>query len=64
MRVTGIEAPHRLLPECPKTPLATISAGYSIAQPTAANPYDIDIFDPVYGQPKPVALLNQDLSSS
>lgn len=29
--------------------------------PTAANPYDIDIFDPVYGQPKPVASLNQDL---
>lgn len=29
--------------------------------PTAANPYDIDIFDPVYGQPKPVAPLNQDL---
>lgn len=33
-------------------------------RPTAANPYDIDIFDPVYGQPKLVALLNQDLSSS
>lgn len=29
--------------------------------PSAANPYDIDIFDPVYGQSKPVALLNQDL---
>lgn len=29
--------------------------------PTAANPYDIDIFAPVYGQPKPVAPLNQDL---
>jgi iron complex outermembrane receptor protein len=29
--------------------------------PTAANPYDIDIFNPVYGQPKPVAALNQDL---
>jgi iron complex outermembrane receptor protein len=29
--------------------------------PSAANPYDIDIFDPVYGQPKPVAMLNQDL---
>lgn len=29
--------------------------------PTAANPYDIDIFAPVYGQPKPVATLNQDL---
>ncbi|WP_336941033.1 TonB-dependent siderophore receptor [Sphingopyxis sp. CCNWLW253] len=29
--------------------------------PTAANPYDIDIFNPVYGQPKPVATLNQDL---
>lgn len=29
--------------------------------PTPANPYDIDIFDPVYGQPKPVATLNQDL---
>jgi iron complex outermembrane receptor protein len=29
--------------------------------PTAANPYDIDIFNPVYGQRKPVATLNQDL---
>lgn len=29
--------------------------------PSAANPYDIDIFKPVYGQPKPVAPLNQDL---
>ncbi len=29
--------------------------------PTAANPYDIDIFNPVYGQPKPVATLNQNL---
>lgn len=29
--------------------------------PTAANPYGIDIFNPVYGQPKPVATLNQDL---
>ncbi|GGC12466.1 TonB-dependent receptor [Novosphingobium endophyticum] len=29
--------------------------------PTAANPYEIDIFNPVYGQPKPVATLNQDL---
>ena len=29
--------------------------------PTAANPYDIDIFNPVYGQTKPVATLNQDL---
>lgn len=29
--------------------------------PTAANPYGIDIFNPVYGQPKPVAPLNQDL---
>jgi iron complex outermembrane receptor protein len=29
--------------------------------PTAANPYDIDVFNPVYGQPKPVATLNQDL---
>lgn len=29
--------------------------------PTGATPYDIDIFDPVYGQPKPVATLNQDL---
>lgn len=29
--------------------------------PTAANPYDINIFNPVYGQPKPVATLNQDL---
>ena len=29
--------------------------------PTAANPYDIDIFNPVYGQRKPVAALNQDL---
>jgi iron complex outermembrane receptor protein len=29
--------------------------------PTAAQPYDIDIFAPVYGQPKPVAPLNQDL---
>lgn len=29
--------------------------------PTAANPYDVDIFDPIYGQPKPVASLNQDL---
>lgn len=29
--------------------------------PTAANPYAIDIFNPVYGQPKPVATLNQDL---
>lgn len=29
--------------------------------PTAANPYDIDIFEPVYGRPKPVATLNQDL---
>lgn len=29
--------------------------------PTAAQPYDIDVFAPVYGQPKPVAPLNQDL---
>ncbi|MFT3964772.1 MAG: TonB-dependent siderophore receptor [Sphingobium sp.] len=29
--------------------------------PTAASPYDIDIFNPVYGQAKPVAPLNQDL---
>lgn len=29
--------------------------------PTAANPYGIDIFNPVYGQAKPVATLNQDL---
>ncbi len=29
--------------------------------PSAATPYDIDIFNPVYGQPKPVAPLNQDL---
>ncbi|MEK7343614.1 MAG: TonB-dependent siderophore receptor [Pseudomonadota bacterium] len=29
--------------------------------PTAAAPYDIDIFNPVYGQPKPVAPLNQNL---
>lgn len=29
--------------------------------PSAANPYDIDIFNPVYGQAKPVAPLNQDL---
>lgn len=29
--------------------------------PTAANPYDIDINNPVYGQPKPVAPLNQNL---
>lgn len=29
--------------------------------PSAANPYVIDIFNPVYGQPKPVAPLNQDL---
>lgn len=31
------------------------------SSPTAANPYDIDIFNPVYGQPKPQATLNQDL---
>ncbi|RZK03570.1 MAG: TonB-dependent siderophore receptor [Novosphingobium sp.] len=29
--------------------------------PTATTPYGIDIFNPVYGQPKPVAPLNQDL---
>lgn len=29
--------------------------------PTAAQPYDIDIFNPVYGQPKPVATINQNL---
>ena len=29
--------------------------------PTATNPYAIDILNPVYGQPKPVATLNQDL---
>ncbi|MEP6785154.1 MAG: TonB-dependent siderophore receptor [Sphingomonadales bacterium] len=29
--------------------------------PTAANPYGIDIYNPVYGQPKPVATLNQNL---
>ncbi|WP_309092032.1 TonB-dependent siderophore receptor [Phenylobacterium sp.] len=29
--------------------------------PTAANPYGVDIFNPAYGQPKPVAPLNQDL---
>lgn len=29
--------------------------------PTAATPYAIDIFKPVYGQPKPVAPLNQNL---
>jgi iron complex outermembrane receptor protein len=31
------------------------------ASPTAASPYAIDIFRPVYGQAKPVATLNQDL---
>lgn len=29
--------------------------------PTAASPYAIDVFRPVYGQTKPVPLLNQDL---
>lgn len=29
--------------------------------PTAATPYAIDIFNPVYGQPKPVAPLNQNV---
>lgn len=29
--------------------------------PTAAFPYDIDIFNPVYGQPKPTATINQNL---
>lgn len=29
--------------------------------PTAAAPYAVDIFAPVYGQPKPAATLNQDL---
>jgi iron complex outermembrane receptor protein len=29
--------------------------------PSAATPYAIDIFNPVYGQPKPVATLNQNL---
>lgn len=29
--------------------------------PTAAAPYGIDVFNPVYGQAKPVAALNQDL---
>ena len=29
--------------------------------PTAAQPYAINIFSPVYGQPKPIAPLNQDL---
>lgn len=29
--------------------------------PTAATPYAIDIYNPVYGQPKPVATLNQNL---
>lgn len=29
--------------------------------PTARNPYAIDIFNPAYGQTKPVAALNQDL---
>lgn len=29
--------------------------------PTAAVPYAIDILNPVYGQPKPIATLNQDL---
>lgn len=29
--------------------------------PTATNPYAIDIFNPVYGQPKPIAPLNQNL---
>lgn len=29
--------------------------------PTAANPYAIDIFNPIYGRPKPVATLNQNL---
>lgn len=29
--------------------------------PTAAVPYGIDIFNPVYGQPKPVATLNQSI---
>lgn len=29
--------------------------------PTATTPYAIDIFKPVYGQPKPVASLNQNL---
>jgi iron complex outermembrane receptor protein len=29
--------------------------------PTAAQPYGIDIFGPVYGQPKPLAPLNQNL---
>lgn len=29
--------------------------------PSAATPYGIDVLNPVYGQPKPVAPLNQDL---
>jgi iron complex outermembrane receptor protein len=29
--------------------------------PSATTPYDIDIYNPVYGGPKPVATLNQDL---
>lgn len=29
--------------------------------PTAANPYAIDVLRPVYGQPKPTAPLNQDI---
>lgn len=30
-------------------------------RPTEASPYAIDVFNPVYGQPKPVATPNQDL---
>lgn len=31
------------------------------SSPTAAAPYAVDVFNPVYGQPKPIAALNQDL---
>ncbi|MEJ2458547.1 MAG: TonB-dependent receptor, partial [Novosphingobium sp.] len=34
---------------------------FSRFSPSAKTPYEIDIFNPVYGQPKPVATLNQDL---
>ena len=33
---------------------------YHRSAPTDAAPYDIDIYDPVYGQPKPAVQLNQD----
>lgn len=57
-RWTGLEHQLRLGADAFTYDQRRVFLRYS---PTAAAPYAIDIFSPVYGQPKPVATPNQDL---